>query len=383
MEAQQLLARGIGWFFGYQGKLYWTRDDGVRWTDITPDATRPLHRNDRPAWLRNLPVAAASSAGPKRRNGELLRVFFRNKTEGWAVLGGLGQDEGFGDYQLAHTVDSGDHWSVIDLHYPRLPESWQSTLVGPSGLYFVDALHGWMMMSFSGNSRPGRLLMTEDGGKSWQWTNGPGESGEMMFLSVKRGWVACYAWSEKVFQTDDGGKNWSPVSLQQPPATEGVEPRVVRAPQFTDSRHGILPVVYAFPPERPAELAIYKTSDAGDHWQLARVLILSEGSGAPPIAVDGRHFLMVKTNSGTDWAAIERVAIDVDGAPGSDTPVLPSSPRGIGALWMVDKKHAWLLRYSGLLSTEDGGRTWREITPGPKPPPTNGVLVRNGVVVRH
>jgi hypothetical protein len=90
---------------------------------------------------------------------------------------------------------------VIDLHYPRLPESWQSTLVGPSAFYFVDALHGWMMMDFSGNSRPGRLLMTEDGGKSWQWTNGPGESGEMMFLSVKRGWVACFGWSEKVFQT--------------------------------------------------------------------------------------------------------------------------------------------------------------------------------------
>jgi photosystem II stability/assembly factor-like uncharacterized protein len=271
---------------------------------------------------------------------------------------------------------------VIDLHYPRLPESWQSALVGLTNLFFVDALHGWMMMGFSGMSRPGRLLMTEDGGKSWQWTNGPGESGEMMFLSVKRGWVACFGWSEKVFQTDDGAKSWHPVSLP-PPGTEGVEPRMVRAPIFRDKRHGILAVGYVFPPERPAQLAIYKTSDAGDHWQLARVFILSESGGPPPIALDKRDLLMVGTNSGKEQRAIERVAIDGHTPPGSDPARFPPSPRGISALLMADAKHGWVVKYSGLLATEDGGNTWRDITPGPKPPPTKNVVMRNGVVVRQ
>lgn len=106
-EAQQmkLLARGTGWFFDYHSKLYWTRDDGAHWTDITPDATRPLHRVDEPASVRNAPIISATSAGPNRRKGELQGVFFRNTAEGWAVLG-VGQDEGFADYQIAHTVNS-------------------------------------------------------------------------------------------------------------------------------------------------------------------------------------------------------------------------------------------------------------------------------------
>jgi photosystem II stability/assembly factor-like uncharacterized protein len=366
-DAQQmkLLAPGTGWAMR-QNSIYWTSDDGEHWTEITPDEGRPLGG-------LVAEKQAAIPTHPRGWHGLLYSVFFLNQVEGWAVLAPPSPDSD--DYKIAHTVDSGKHWSVSDLAYPPLPEWLRDALAGPSAPFFVDPLHGWIFMDFSGNSRPGKLLMTEDGGKTWQWTNSPGETGELFFLSPQRGWIACFGWSEKVFVTKDGAKSWQQVSVPRPEGTEGVQPRMLGAPEFWDDRHGILTADYVFGPSAPTKLAIYDTSDAGDHWQLARVLILESSFDSGIVALAGSAVVIPTASNGAATPSVLILPLRGDGARD-----LQPSGRNYSGFSFVDSVHGWVWKLGGLFATNDGGHTWRNITPGPRPVPRKGVVVRNGVV---
>jgi photosystem II stability/assembly factor-like uncharacterized protein len=368
-QQMKLLAPGIGWV-QQSNTLYWTNDDGAHWQDITPEAARPLQ--GRIAVVQSTPNTAGSPHPAQQApRGVLTSVFFLNPAEGWAIL-----DEGApdsGDYLLAHTEDGGKHWSVEALAYPPLPDWQRSALAGPLPPFFVDRLHGWIQMGFSGNSRPGRLMMTEDGSKTWKWTNGPGETGEMFFLSRQRGWIACSGWDEKVFVTKDGAKSWQPVSVPQAAGTEGGQRRMLRTPVFRDDRHGILAVNYVFPWGTPSQVAIYKTTDAGDHWQIARILILALGKQATPFALVGSDLALVAATSRTAAPTVRMVPL-----VGDNTHEVQPSSTEVSGLSFFDATHWWVWKTGGQFATE--GNTWHEITPGPKPIPSHGMVIRNGIV---
>jgi hypothetical protein len=365
VQQMKLLAPGTGWTTTAQNFLYWTNDDGRHWTDITPDEARPLGS---PAASKQAPIRIDH---PKW-HGILYSVFFVNPAEGWAILAPVPADSG--DYQLAHTIDSGKHWAVSDLVYPPLPASLRGALAGPSAPFFVDPLHGWLQMGFSGNSRPGKLLMTEDGGKTWRWTNGPGETGDMFFLSHQRGWIACSGWSEQLFVTSDGSKSWQAVSIAPPAGVNAVYRRFISAPVFRDSRNGVLPAYYPAP-NVPTKVAVYSTADGGETWHLADLISQAADIEGVPIAL-------------AEAALFSPIGITIrDVATGSiplgaSRPEVHPSERVIRSVSFVDRNNGWAISgRGGLFATNDGGSGWRDITPGPKPAPRQGVVVRNGVVV--
>jgi hypothetical protein len=104
-QQMKLLSRDTGWVRTLDG-IYWTTDGGNRWTNITP-----------------IPPGIP---GPNVGG-----VFFRDTSEGWAVVSN-GEPVAFPTPQalrdaktlhsIAHTVNSGASWSFTPVTYPPLPQ---------------------------------------------------------------------------------------------------------------------------------------------------------------------------------------------------------------------------------------------------------------------
>lgn len=108
-----LLSPSSGWIES-NDHLYWTRNGGSDWLDITP--------------------SSPNSGIPARVN----LIYFRDASEGWSILSYEQRDlrpagAPVTVYDLAHTVDSGATWSVSRVSYPPLPNWIQ--VETPDGLH--------------------------------------------------------------------------------------------------------------------------------------------------------------------------------------------------------------------------------------------------------
>ena len=332
-ERMQLLAPNVGWVLG-GGKLYWTTDNGGHWTDITP------------------PVP--------ERSVKLTDVFFRDAAEGWALLSGYDHASDTWRFDLAETNDSGVTWSVTPVVYPDLPQWLRDAIGGLAAPRFVDRLHGWMVMGLAGNSRPGRLLATEDGGRNWNWVNGPGIAGAIRFITTQDGWMAG-GMDAKLYATHDGGKSWQEVALKPPPqVAAGIYP-AYGLPVFGANKRGFLPVSYMGGENIPSKLVVYATDDLGRTWRPAGVLAESNLISADqivPLAI-ADSVLIVSTSSSPTSVSVATVPLT-----GEATADAIASPMGALALSFADTTHGWVLSAFGkLLSTTDGGATWADVTP--------------------
>jgi photosystem II stability/assembly factor-like uncharacterized protein len=345
-QAQQmkLLTPSTGWVSN-NGHLYWTTDSGSHWADITPIP----------------PNAHVRGVG-------LLSVYLLNTQEGWAIIsypetvvpvtpqslrtrGTI--------YDIAQTVDGGQTWSFLPLTYPPLAKWQEDVIVGPSSLYFLDSQRGWMVMAFTGNSQPGKLLSTQDGGRTWNWVNSPGLSGIIQFTSPQSGWLLGGPY-DQLFNTRDGGKSWHEAQLPVPPQVGAAKDATVQAPPtFEDSEHGLLAVHYSGPEQTPAKLAVYSTTDSGETWKPVKVVPEAHAIGQGvklPFALVG-SVLFVAT--GGEIVKVGRVPLAGD----VETSVTASGT-GTAALSFADPNNGWALGMGGkLLGTADGGETWRNITP--------------------
>lgn len=369
----KLLAPNTGWVAG-GNTLYWTTDGGNHWTNITP-------------------------APPEVRPGSatLSNVFFLDISEGWAIisyltdvsaatpskLGYLGTQKTI--YEIAHTVNSGESWTFTPLTYPELPASWQETFAGPVDLYFLDSQHGWLDLGFDGNSKPGKLLATDDGGETWNWVNSPGFSGLLAFASLQDGFLLGYFGADKFYATHDGCKTWREVSLA-PPSQVGaaIYPTFQSPPKFEDRNRGFLVVHYSGGPGIPTKLVVYSTSDSGKTWQPIKALDEAEqhtqAANFPFAVSDSTMFIAAESNSG--HARIASVPL----LDGHSSAVHPSE-RGFFGLTFADTSHGWALSAKGLIATQDGGRTWKYIGLQPAHSPQPGKIVPStsgpGMIVTH
>jgi len=165
----QLLARGVGWALNAD-RLYWTTDSGAHWAEITPT------RSSAPTEVPGFGV-------------KIVNVFFLDESNGWAVLSKWDQPTRNWQFEIAATADSGLNWSRMPLAYPELPPYLADALAGPGGMCFVDSQHGWIDMAFAGNSMSGKLLSTEDGGRTWSWIDFPVVAGAVRFVTTQDGWL--------------------------------------------------------------------------------------------------------------------------------------------------------------------------------------------------
>lgn len=350
--SMKLLSPTTGWSIS-EGQLYWTRDTGDNWSDITPQLTG---------------VHANFGLGP---------VFFHDTTEGWAILSHREfvnpadpLSDSFPVFDVAHTKNSGASWSIIGLSRPKLSADLENGLVAPAHLFFLDSLHGWINISATGNMQPGMLLATSDGGQTWSWVNSPGVTGSMVFATLQDGFQVGYFGFEDLFATHDGCKTWQSVKLSAPPEVGGaVYPTFQDAPVFQDNNTGYLVVHYAGPPDVPSKLVVYLTRDTGRTWQPVKVLADSEqvGGGTPMVYSIVDSLIMVPTGIAADGTP--RVAsVRLDGRP-SDVRV---AYRYFGGMTFGSAASGWLrITEDGLLATRSGGAAWKRVRPRPSrvPPP--------------
>lgn len=292
----------------------------------------------------------------------------------WVVL-----DADDGGERVLRTTDGAASWDDVT---PRQVSALVTTTNVDNGaatpqVVFLGAERAW-------TNAAGILVATSDGGRIWHDVGHiPVGCGLLQFVDPTHGWCAIVGFamgSEGVglYRTVDGGLHWQRVSVTGPTTpTPGSLPfGCHKAISFTSPTVG-----WAGPSCAGYVDHLYETTDAGARWvariitmpsSLAQQEIQQEISIAPPVLTGrfgagvindpGDVIFYRSENSGASWQA-----------------VVP--PGGLQA-WYADVINAlqWQLANNRrILATDDGGRTWRTITPHWVIPPANPKKVLGGI----
>ena len=363
-----LVGPGVGWALLSQGTayspndhLFWTSDDGGAWNDITP-------------------------RDPASR--QIAGVFFLDASRGWALLA-LKRDPpknnqepdnfitDISGFDLASTTDGGANWTIR--HLAALPEGvgW----LAASQIFFLDAAHGWMSIESPTPHWGGEgiLLATIDGGNTWKpivEVNGGGGYGPIRFTDLQNGWIAGGTDDMDLYVTRDGGSHWKEVDVPVPPGIlslfkGGRTVGQYAPPVFRDSNRGFLGVTYHEPGAEAGEdfrtLALFSTNDGGRSWRSETWVNLGEDRGVLAFTAVDSEALAPKLS---DNAALTIMKLGLGGKVAetgpADVPEVPSSA-ALLSLQFGDTAHGWASLSDGrLLSTADGGVSWKNVTPGRK-----------------
>jgi photosystem II stability/assembly factor-like uncharacterized protein len=212
----KLLTPEVGWA-ATPNQVFWTRDSGHHWRDITPTF----------------------------RETEVASVFFLSNSSGWVLLTRRNETTNeVAGFDLAYTGNAGASWTLIPVKVPGLnPEA---PLQGDARMDFLDPLHGWINFGGVGSSamNAGFLLATSDGGRTWSKVRGGSEfqaggRGRVIFTTVKDGW---FTNGVELFVTHNGADSWQEISLKAPSELRPAINAAYDLPEFTDDQHGFLPV---------------------------------------------------------------------------------------------------------------------------------------------
>jgi photosystem II stability/assembly factor-like uncharacterized protein len=171
------------WVCGTYGELYRTADGGKTWVTET--------------------IAGKESA--------FRDIFFISQKTGWLI----GYMSGEFNNLFYRTDDGGKTWNPIQTNIHR-------TYL--TSLYFLDEKEGWACGEAwpnggNGDSGRGVLMHTTDGGQTWQstFTTDDPFFDRIRFLNEREGWLFA---RDRVYRTDDSGKDWRSV-LKLPPTKTG------------------------------------------------------------------------------------------------------------------------------------------------------------------
>jgi photosystem II stability/assembly factor-like uncharacterized protein len=134
---------------------------------------------------------------------------FLNANIGW--LGGVAphSDDVFRP-RILYTLDGGRTWS-----HSSMPAGIQGD---PHDMFFVDQMHGWLILWNGIPTHTNTLLRTVDGGQSWQQVPMSHQQLDAVrFLSDRTGFVfVADGDTGAVLSTTDGGETWQRQSLPSP-----------------------------------------------------------------------------------------------------------------------------------------------------------------------
>ncbi len=251
-------------------------------------------------------------------------IAFADSDHGWLNLTGYAGHSSSGT--LLITSDGGRTWRGAD----------QETPGGAGPFSLLTPAVGWQLTTPSWfDPDIGELSVTRDGARSWHNVSVP------IPKEIRRAL----------------GPGSSP------------EVRYYDLPTFEDSKHGFLAVNYCAEERgRKSALGLFKTGDGGRTWKLLRFIAnldLSGGDDSHAVAVAGST-LIAATGSETDEGAT--LSKDgPDGRTDTDISGYVGGYRGLTylALSFATPKQGWMLLHrSELLSTTDGGATWTKLEPG-------------------
>lgn len=231
---------------------------------------------------------------------------------------------------------------------------------GVSAASLVDADHDWIAV-FSGDLAMPVILATTDGGQHWAKLSGlGGQISRLDFVSLEVGWAVT---DSGLFKTLDGGSTWRMESAS------GISN--IADLDFIDLREGWM----------SDGDGLLHTADGGDTW----------GAVVDPCSVGGRtpwpdpfSFISHETgwimcggepgagfelkslfhtdDGGRSWQEISQTA-PVGAGDGSGAPTGLPRDAYVSDISFVDAQHGWLAEDRGsLLQTADGGHTWAPVS---------------------
>lgn len=357
---------------------------------------------DTPVPYPDTPSPVTISA-PLVESPALVSIHFINSLDGWGVTetqivrtndGGITwynvtpPDLTETGYKVAMDVLDNDHVWVHLPDYDNYPNSgtlyrttdgglaWVTASSPFSGgdIHFLDVNNGWALadLGVGAGSNAVAVYQTTDGGASWhqKYINDPnaanaGESlplgglkAGLAPLNMQTAWVygVTYASGKPyLFRTDDGGANWSEVTLPLPPGAENFELGIDRDQmKFVSSNDGFIAMRFT---GDIYQLAVYVTRDGGNTWTLTPTLIPDGGSvnfmsAEEAVIYNGNQFYVTRDAART-WSIIPPDVKFGDVFAGMDF----SDPNTGWVITLDPNNHR------SLYGSGDGGATWFPIIP--------------------
>lgn len=325
--------------------LYWTDNDGQSWREITP------HHMP----TKNLGI-----------------VYFLDHTHGWTISTDAEGEDSNDPFFVLATRDGGKHWQTFPI--PRATVG-SVTDMYPTAIFFSDGKHGWISWHWAMmNSRLSALTATADGGRTWRMLPDPPGPGPMQFTSARDGWMVGASAGQigiplteddQLWATHDGGEHWNAISVPTP--ADSPDEVHFAALKFNGAGDGV--VVGEIPLTPRAERYVtWITHDGGKSWQYVQ---FDECGARPHPSV---------TSTRVVWSIFPWPPGPTTIRAG-DTEISPvvsdelALHGRLGEVDLIDDSHAWARFTNGrsgaftaqvlfeLLSTTDGGKTFRTITP--------------------
>ncbi len=354
-SAVEFLNARDGWL-GAAGRVGATTDGGLQWS---------WHR------LKGVQVDSLSFANPRT---------------GW--LGGLTagcqslptRAAGCADI-LARTTDGGRHWSIRK----TTPCARSPSCSGPT-IHFTGPRHGWAIVDCSAGGAGGRpcrrVMTTTDGGAVWTTPALPSgfAATDLAVVSAQDVWLAgirCGASAQgpglcptALEHTTNGGRTWSSPGLPGKLAGGGLL-------SFATAADGWLqPSPATYCTMGGCWVPLYGTTNGGRTWRRVPSSYQRTGfQGQPEFVSPTTGFIPIQAGAGNGVGGVARTT---DG--GRHWASVGRRRRWtIAALSAVDGSNVWAIGGMGvaplgtcggagfLLHSTNGGRTWHQQLPAPRP----------------
>ncbi|MGG4481993.1 VPS10 domain-containing protein [Paenibacillus illinoisensis] len=329
-------------------RLYYTQDQGVTWTNISPS--------------ENVQFPANPQYGQS--------IYFVDRTHGWIVREGLGGT----DTMVLRTNNGGVSWSLSSL----------SKTDKVTAISFVSPEKGWILttMDTSIGKQDKKLYVTEDGGITWKEMSSSDEDDQpasaeiptrgyttgLTFSDPKHGFLTALEFgTPKLYITTDGGENWKtgPTFFDRNDFN-GCGNFNIGSPQFfgREAKGAWMPLTCSSGDY--TKFNGYFTDDGGKSWTLSTFGLNKQkgiNRNLTPAFLNASEGWVVQSgttyqtkDSGKSWKALPGSKV-LDG-------ILEDYPE-IVKLQMVSSKLGWILventdtKRSLLLQTVDGGLQWK------------------------
>jgi photosystem II stability/assembly factor-like uncharacterized protein len=344
---------------------------------LDPNDQHVLHTaNGSATWQDVTPPQKAGTASTESGPGTQAQAFFLNAQQAWVGFSPQAGSTGADNRVIWYTGDGGQSWKT-SATLAQSPNGNPDYFAPGPITFLADGKTGWLMVHAGAGMNHDYIYIfgTTDGGANWKMLVDPMDinKGSIMgcyksgmgFVDATHGWLAgsCNGVAAGVllFETKNGGSNWSAVTLPAPAQAPTVYTAQDFAcgsfpPVFFSAKDGLLQVTcQQFDQSKTAYTWLYVTADGGASWK-----------ARPAPASTGTYQFL---NEAQGWFAGDGHVYST--ADGGKTWLTLTKVDWTAQLSFVDAKTGWVVATAGevpnlayaLVSSVDGGVHWALIKP--------------------